>query len=347
MFEQLASALGLPSGPPELSPLQRVEITLQGGIPDRPPVCFWHHFSPQGSGRKLARATSDFFVRDYDLDIVKVMPDLPYPFPHKSIQSIDDWRLIEPIDPTRSPWLQQQVECVNALMEELVLLAPVVVTQFSPLTEALHLAQSPEQFMEHLQQNPAAVHRALSTISENLRTASEAVIKAGADGIFFALQGATTEVMPEAKYREVGLPYDLQALRGAQNGWLNILHLHGERDLMFDLALTYPVQALNWSDRIAGPSLREARSLTSLVLMGGWNEQGAIATGDDAGILAEALDAYDQTNGVRFILSPGCSIPDDATQAAMDAARVAADQLAMDVVSEADFYDGDEDEDEE
>ena len=72
--------------------------------------------------------------------------------------------------------------------------------------------------------------------------------------------------MSEARYREVGLPYDLTALRGAQNGWLNILHLHGERDLMFDLALTYPVQVLNWSDRIAGPSLREARST---------NQQGA------------------------------------------------------------------------
>lgn len=42
---------------------------------------------------------------------------------------------------------------------------------------------------------------------------------------------------------------------------------------MFEMALDYPVQVLNWSDRIAGPSLREARSKTSLCLMGGWNEQ--------------------------------------------------------------------------
>ncbi len=28
---------------------------------------------------------------------------------------------------------------------------------------------------------------------------------------------------------------------------------------MFDQALDYPVQVLSWSDRLAGPSLREAR----------------------------------------------------------------------------------------
>jgi uroporphyrinogen decarboxylase len=329
MFEQLADALGIASGPPELNPRQRVEVTLAGGFPDRPPVCFWHHFHPQGSGRALARATLDFFVRQYDLDIVKVMPDLPYPFPHGSIRSVADWRLIEPIDPKRSPWIQQQVECVHALADELGYQVPVIVTQFSPLTEALHFVQSADKFFDHLLESPATVHRALGIIAENLQASAEAVISAGADGVFFALQGATTDTMPETTYREIGLPYDLLALRGAQHGWLNILHLHGERQLMFELALTYPVQVLNWSDRIAGPSLREARSLTSLVLMGGWNEQGAIANGDEAGILAEAIDAYDQTQGVWFILSPGCSIPDDTNAAAMDAARVAADQIGF------------------
>lgn len=330
MFEQLAEALGIQGAPPEMTHRQRIQLTLAGGIPDRPPVCFWHHFQPQGSGRALARETREFFVHDYDLDIVKVMPDLSYPFPRRSIHSIDDWLLIEPVDPQRSPWVQQQVECIGALLEDLLVEAPVIVTQFSPLTEALHFAQSTEQFFEHLQQRPAVVHRALSVIAENLRAAALAVLNAGADGIFFALQGASTEIMPESRYREVGLPYDLLALQGAQSGWLNILHLHGESGLMFDLALGYPVQVINWSDRIAGPSLREARSLTSLVLMGGWNEQGGIATGDEATILEEALDAYAQTNGVRFILAPGCSIPDDTDLFAMDAARAAVEELGLD-----------------
>lgn len=334
MLEQLASSLfpGL-GGPPELSHRQRIELVLDGQLPDRPPVCFWHHFQPAGSGRQLSRQTYDFFVENYDLDIVKIMPDLPYPFPHNSIRTIDDWRLIEPVDPQKSPWVQQQVECVNAMMERLLLNAPMVVTMFSPLTEALYFAQSTEQFLEHAQQAPAVIHQALAIIADNLKAAAEAVLHAGADGIFFALQGASTAVMPEATYREFGLPYDFAALRGAQSGWLNILHLHGEKDLMFDMALDYPVQVLNWSDRIAGPSLREARSKTSLCLMGGLNEQTLFGGGQGPEIHRQAVDAYEQTLGIKFILAPGCSIPDDSDEEAMGLARDSVDLLVNE-----DFY---------
>lgn len=329
MLEQLANSMGLGGfgNTPELSHRQRMGLVLEGHLTDRVPVCFWHHFRPAGNGRALARQTADFFTSEHDLDIVKIMPDLPYPFPHKSIQSVDDWRLIEPIDPQRSPWVQQQVECVGALLEQLVLTAPIVVTMFSPLTEALYFAQSTEQFLEHAHEAPVVIHQALDIIAENLRVCAEQVLRAGADGIFFALQGATTAVMPETTYREFGRPYDFAALRGAQNGWLNILHLHGERDLMFEMALDYPVQVLNWSDRIAGPSLREARTKTSLCLMGGWNEQTLFMGGKEDEINSQAADAFEQTQGMKFILAPGCSIPDDSDDIAMATARDVADLL--------------------
>ncbi len=332
MLEQLANSLGLAGfqGPPELTHRQRIQMVLDGQLPDRVPVCFWHHFTPAGNGRALARHTVEFFVREHDLDIVKVMPDLPYPFPHRSIQSVEDWRLIEPIDPQRSPWVRQQVECIGGLIEELMLDAPIVVTMFSPLTEALYFAQSTDQFLDHIRQAPAVVHQALDIIAGNLRGAAEQVIQAGADGVFFALQGASTAVMPESTYREFGRPYDFAALRGAQNGWLNILHLHGERDLMFEMALDYPVQVLNWSDRIAGPSLRDARTRTSLTLMGGWNEQALFTGGQEEEINRQAVDAFEQTLGIKFILSPGCSIPDDSDPVAMGVARDTADLLTND-----------------
>ena len=77
---------------------ERVQAAVNGAEVDRVPVCFWHHFQPEGSGRAMAEATLRFFDDEFALDIAKVMPDLPYPFPKKSISSIDDWRLIEPID---------------------------------------------------------------------------------------------------------------------------------------------------------------------------------------------------------------------------------------------------------
>ena len=332
MLEQLAQSLGLPGlgEPPEPTHRQRMQMVLAGQLPDRAPVCFWHHFRPAGSGRELARQTAEFFIDEHDLDIVKVMPDLPYPFPHQSIESIDDWRLIEPIDPQRSPWVQQQVECVSALFEQLLLSAPIVVTMFSPLTEALYFAKSTEQFLDHAREAPVVVHQALDILAENLRLLAEQVIKVGADGVFFSLQGASTAVMPEATFREFGRPYDFAALRGAQNGWLNILHLHGDRDLMFEMALDYPIQVINWSDRIAGPSLREARTRTSLCLMGGWDEQALFMGGKEEEINRQAVDAFEQTMGIKFILAPGCSIPDDSDPIAMAVARDTADLLVND-----------------
>lgn len=313
----------------EMSRTERVMAAVRGEPLDRLPVCFWHHFQPEGSGRNLADASLAFFDETFDLDICKLMPDLPYPFPHQSIQQPNDWRLIEPIDQDRSRFFTQRVEAVSALRDQLGFDTPIVVTLFSPLAEALYFAADRERFFAHAQEAAPVVHEALNTIAENLRAHVRDVIAAGADGIFFSIQGATRAIMSEEMYREFGRPYDLIALQGALNGWLNVLHIHGEKDLMFNLALDYPVQVLSWSDRLAGPSLREARAVTSKCLMGGWHEFGALSNGPADAIRAEAVDAVAQTGGRKFILANGCSVPDDTDERWLHAAREIVDDLDL------------------
>jgi uroporphyrinogen decarboxylase len=309
---------------------ERVMAAVRGEPVDRIPVCFWHHFQPSGSGRALADATLQFFDETFDLDIMKVMPDIPYPFPKDSIKDPDQWRLIEPIDRERSRFFRQRVESVQALRDALGYDTPIIMTVFSPLCEAIHFAANQETLLAHLHGHGSIVHEALAVIAENLREHIREVIAAGADGVFFALQGCTAEIMPEAMYREFGRPYDLIALQGASNGWLNALHVHGDKDLFFDLALDYPVQVLSWSDRIAGPSLREARGKTSKCLMGGWNEFGALSNGPQEKILEEAHDAVAQTAGRRFILANGCSVPDDTDEAWLHIGRDVVEVLELD-----------------
>jgi uroporphyrinogen decarboxylase len=110
---------------------------------------------------------------------------------------------------------------------------------------------------------------------------------------------------------------------------LNTLHIHGDKDLMFDLVLDYPVQVLNWSDRLAGPSLREARGLTSKCLMGGWHEFGALSTGTEEKIVEEARDAVAQTAGRKFILANGCSVPDETDERWLHVGRDAVEQIEI------------------
>jgi uroporphyrinogen decarboxylase len=308
---------------------ERVRAAVSGEEVDRVPVCFWHHFQPEGSGRAMAEATLRFFDEEFDLDIAKLMPDIPYPFPHKSIATTGDWRLFEPIDPIRSRFFRERVEAIAVLREALGFETPIIVTLFSPLAEAMYAAQSREQFLNDAQEHPMLMHEVLATIADNLAMHIREMINVGADGVFFALQGCTTTIMSEEQYREFGRPYDLIALRGGSAGWLNVLHIHGEKDLMFDQVIDYPVQVLSWSDRIAGPSLREARVRTSKCLMGGWNEFGALHKGPVEQIAAEARDAIAQTGGRKFILANGCSVPDDTDPRWLEAARAIVDDLPV------------------
>src|SRR5262245_11947847 len=103
----------------DMTRTHRVMAAVRGEPVHRFPVGFRHHFRPEGSGRKMAEASLLFFDETFDLDILKVMPDIPYPFGRKSIQQPNVWRLIEPIDASRSRFFQQRAECVQLLRDEL------------------------------------------------------------------------------------------------------------------------------------------------------------------------------------------------------------------------------------
>ncbi len=313
----------------EMTKYERVMAAVNGDEVDRIPVCFWHHFRPEGSGRKMAEATYSFFAESFDLDILKIMPDIAYPFPRRSISDPNDWRLLEPLDVDRSRYFTQRAASIQALREMVGFDVPIIMTVFNPLSEAMHFATSNELFMQHASENPSIIHEALATIAENLRAHISDCMDAGADGVFFALQGCTQQAMTREQYMELGRPYDLLSLQGNRNGWLNVLHVHGDKDLYFEDTLDYPVQVMSWSDRLAGPSLREARSLSSKCLMGGWHEFGALSNGPVEKIQEEAEDALRQTGGRKFILANGCSVPDDTDEKWLRAAREIAEDLQL------------------
>lgn len=312
-----------------LTKRERVERALRGDEIDRPPVCFWHHFRPDGSGVRLAEDTYDFFIRRFDLDIAKLMPDIRYPFPRRSVAKVEDWFLVDAVDLRRAHYAAEWVRAVQRLRQLSGPDVPIVVTVFSPLAGAMRFALQPELVLQHASEHPALLHRVLAVLAENLRQFIEVVLDAGADGIFFALQGCTAALLSVEQYREFGRPYDLWALRGAGNGWLNILHIHGDSDLFFGEVLDYPVQVLSWSDRRAGPSLVEARCRTDKCLMGGWDEFGALAHGPAEAIRAEAQDAVQQTGGRRLILANGCSVPDDVDEHWLEVARAVVDEIPL------------------
>jgi uroporphyrinogen decarboxylase len=311
---------------PIMSRRERVEAALRGDELDRPPFCFWHHFRPAGSARALAEATVAFFS-GYDLDIYKIMPDLPYPFPRQGIQSPNDWYLLAPLF-TAAGNFGRMIDTIRRVRSAVGPDVPVVTTVFSPLAEALRFAGA-ERLRQHMQDDPVAVHGALGVIADNLTRLGVAILEADSDGLYFALQGAGDGILSAQQYAEFGRPYDLLVLNACREGWLNILHVHGERDVLIDEVLAYPVAAISWSDRLTGiPLERVWAAAPGKAVMGGLDERGAITHGPAEDIVAEMRDAIRQTHGRRLILSPGCSVPDDCPDEWLRAARKAVDALA-------------------
>jgi uroporphyrinogen decarboxylase len=306
----------------EMTRTERVRAAVNGQPVDRLPLCFWHHFRPAGSGVRMAEATLCFFDREFDLDIVKIMPDLPYPFPRGGVRAPEDWLLIEPVAPDQGMFGQRLV-AIRALRDALGAETPIVLTIYNPASEARRFAADAETFARHLREHPDMVHRALGVIAENLQRHIAAAIAAGADGVYSALQGITKGGLGEVGYREFGRPYDFLALRGAESGWLNVCHVHGDKDILMDLAVDYPVPVLSWSDRLTGLSLREVRLKTEKCLMGGLHEFGALAAGDERAVIAEAQESVEQTGGRRFILANGCSVPDETPHEHLRRSRAA------------------------
>jgi uroporphyrinogen decarboxylase len=313
-----------------LTPGERVRAALAGEHVDRVPFCFWHHFKPEGSGERMAQLTMEFFVQKFHLDIIKIMPDLPYPAPESQLIQADQIRFLPHLD-LDTPLFKEQLICIRALRSHIGNEYPIILTLFSPLTQVIRF-MGKQTALEEVRRNPEPFKEGLGTIASNLRRLMEAAIDAGASGIFFSSMGATTTDLTREEYWDIGRPYDLEALAGAKYGWLNVIHVHADPaqeddEIYFEDFIDYPVQVMSWSDRLTGPSLSEALTMTEKGLMGGLAERGPLTHGGEIEIDYEIMAAVTQTKGRRLILANGCSVPDDTPEEWLHVARKLVDRL--------------------
>lgn len=296
---------------------ERVRAAVQGQPVDRVPFCFWHHFRPEGSGERLAEATYAFFVQKYQLDIIKIMPDLPYPSPPDILVEAGQVRFIPRLE-LDTPAFREQLLCIRTLRARVGREYPMLLTLFSPLTYVLRF-MGKHHAIEQARKQPEPFEEGLGTVAANLRKLIEAAIDNGIDGVFLSCMGATSADFTREEYERFGRPYDLDALVGGTGGWLNTIHIHADPEqtgdqIYFGAFTNYPVSVLSWSDRVTGPTLSEAATFTNQCLMGGLWERGSLIHGSEDELKNEMLDAIAQTRGRKLILANGCSIPDDTSE---------------------------------
>ncbi len=323
---------------------QRVEAALKGEAVDHPPIALWRHFPEDDQHVDRLVAHTLEWQRRWAFDLVKFMPSGTYGVEDWGAVSAyagqangaravvgprvvrtDDWNAIRDLDVRRGSYGRQN-QALRETAKALEGSVPILQTVFSPLTTARKLAT--DRLYADLRRSPDVMHRALSVITDvTIRFALDA-LDAGAHGVFLATQLASYRLLSADEYERFGKAYDLAVLSAlAGRARLSMLHVHGD-DIMFDLVADYPVQMINWHDRLTEPGLREAAKRFPGIVVGGLEEHGALARGDLAGVAGQVANAIAQTGGRRLMIGPGCVVPiaasDDAIAAAVRATREAA-----------------------
>ena len=288
-------------------------------------MAFWRHVPEvDHTSGGLAEAMLAF-QRRWDLDLIKIMssgvycvedwgcrvayhgsPNGAKTCTEHAIRRVSDWAKLRPLDPGQGA-LGRELEALRLILAGRSDDAPVLHTVFAPLTIARKLAG--DRLSGDLKDHPDAVMAALDTITETVIRYVAAVAQAGADGIFYASQDASRDVLDEAEHARFSMPYNRRVLESLKATTLfTMLHLHGHH-IYFDQNTNLPVAAINWHDRLTAPSLGDALARFKGAVAGGLNEQETLLQGPASAVSAQVAEAIQQTAGTGVIIAPGCVLP--------------------------------------
>ena len=302
---------------------------------DRLPVAFWRHVPEvDHTARGLADAMLAF-QRRWDLDLIKVMssgvycvedwgcrvayqgsPNGAKTCTQHAVREVSDWAKLKPLDPGQGA-LGRELEALQLILKGRSDDVPVLHTVFAPLTIARKLAG--DRLAGDLRDHPEAVLGALDVITDTVIRYAGAVGQAGSDGIFYASQDASRDVVSEGDHAKFSMPYSrrvLESLKGAP--LFTMLHVHGQH-IYFDRKATLPVAAINWHDRLTAPSLSDALKRFGGAVAGGLSEKETLLKGPPSAVTAQVADAIRQSGGTGVIVAPGCvlplAVPDESLEA--------------------------------
>jgi uroporphyrinogen decarboxylase len=315
-----------------MNKIERLDAVLKGRRPDRPPVSFWRHFPAECAAGKAAVEAHVRHVETYDLDFLKIMDDNRYPrieLRNGVISGIDDLEKLSVLEGDEDRFARQ-LELIGELVRRYKGEFRMITTVFNSWTIlrqliALESGQHKPPVLGDtgdprdiaisgfLCEAPDAVSRALDTITESIANFVRNCLEAGADGIFFSVRDDWVDSPEngEGTYDRLVKSGDLRILEAAKSGAFNMLHLCGQA-VDFARFSNYPVHAVNWADRYAGPSIASVTGWLKPAICGGLDNLGTMATGSPEDCEREAADAIQQAGNRPIILAPGCTF-DPAT----------------------------------
>jgi uroporphyrinogen decarboxylase len=303
----------------KLTHKERVERALAGKDLDSPPFTFWHHYK-RPSARLEAQDHLDFH-RTYNTDIVKVMNDFDYP---KS--TTENWYDLKPLE---SPY-PDQLRTLELIRDGLNGGAHFIDTLYGPYMTAMLLFAAQPEFAgkgksdetsdavirglhAFQKENTQAWENAIEAITQSTINHINQAEQIGTSGALVSIFNATSKFGTVAEYEKYSRPYDKRVLDALADTKLTFLHLHFLDRPYLDQFKDFHAPVINYSVKTSGISVADVRKEYSQVIAGGVDEV------DFEKLTAEEIrkqwtTAREQA-GNKYIITPGCSVPDASTPA--------------------------------
>jgi len=328
----------------DMTKRERIRASLSGQPVDRVAIAMWRHWPVDDQDPVALAQRALEYQQRYDWDFIKIPPSHTYcvddygtktvwrgrtigdrEHVDRVVKRIEDWDSIQPLDVNEGAY-GKQLQCLRMVLDRREPEIPVIHTMFNPLNMARYLAGD-ETFLVHLRREPERVERALDALTATSVDFAKAVISGGADGVFLSTAAANHAAMSEAEYVRFGRPYDIRVLKAAAGGWFNVLHMCRHTP-MLALVADYPIHAINWHDRAAGPDLAKAARVFPGTVVGGIEQHELLHFGTPADVDLQVQDAIRQMNGRRLIVAAGCTYQLTVPEGNLFAARRAVDGIS-------------------
>jgi uroporphyrinogen-III decarboxylase len=282
----------------QLNHKERVDRALKGSEVDRPPFSFWHHFGLK-TAPDHAKRTLEFHDA-YRTDFVKVMSDFPYPKPSRR------WYELK-VEQNPFP---EQIRALEMIRDGVNGRKYFIETLFNPWNVAEKLS-SKEEVRRLMNENPDALLHALDVITQSEINHAKRAFAAGASGVLFSVANAKADELPLEQYVKFSRPFDKRVMEAVSAEKLNLLHLHVEPQYLSQFR-DFPPSVINYSAHVSGIPIADIRRQFSNVIAGGIDET-KYRQMTEAEMKGQWLAAA-KAAGSKFILTPGCSVPDDSTR---------------------------------
>jgi uroporphyrinogen decarboxylase len=306
------------SSPTPLTHKERVDRALRGEDVDRPPFSLWHHYKRPTA--ELEAKDHLEFHRRYDTDFVKVMNDFDYPR-----STTGKWYELQPV---KTPY-PNQLRTLKLVRDGLHGDAYFIDTLYGPyMTAMLLLAAEPEfagkkdaedrsdvisRIHTFQRENTSAWEGAMEAITQSTINHIRQSQEIGCSGTLVSIYNATSKFGSVSDYERYSRPYDKRVLAALADSKLTFLHLHTLERPYLDQFRDFAAPVVNYSVKTSGIPIADVRKSYSQAIAGGVDEVDFDRLTTEE-IRKQWTQAREQA-GSKYIITPGCSVPDKSTDA--------------------------------